>query len=136
MLSFNTNILDKRHQIHKRDGTLFLTWCICCSQANCLGNAVDSLFKSEVLKGELGVLMKNTLPLEKVIILGVIAEGRLSVILAPEEYHTRLHLRCLWKEKVFFKTCWQQSATYRSQFSRRNECYEKRVPIVAGIFSG
>jgi len=39
--------------------------------------------------------MKNTLPLEEVIILGVMAEGRFSVILAPEEYHTRLHLRCM-----------------------------------------
>jgi len=44
--------------------------------------------------------MKNTLPLEEVIILGVMAEGRFSVILTPEEYHTRLHLRCMKRESL------------------------------------
>lgn len=73
---------------------LRLTWCIFWSQANRFGNAVDSL-EREVLKGDLGVLMKKTLLLEKVIMLGAISEGRRSVNQVPEEYHTHLHLRCL-----------------------------------------
>lgn len=107
-----------------RNYALLVTGWICCSQANCLGSAVDSLFKSEVLKGELGVLMKNTLPLEEVIILGVIAEGRFSVILAPEEYHTRLHLRCLWKresllQNVLTAVCHLQVSIQSTKY----ECY-------------
>lgn len=60
-------------QIQNSDGILSLT-CIFWSQTNRFGSAVDSL-KREVLKGDLGVLMKNTLLLEKVIMLGAIFEG-------------------------------------------------------------